>query len=304
MFAMQRQVYTRSVHAAFGRSSNRFLVSVAPLHFEQQPQAPLPKAPETRAHFGVPAADDFVKDYRELAKLPIWASLLNNRSDNFRVLDTCCGTGRWAQAFSELVVKDAEVPCDFVDLCEDSIKVLGERLEGISNLSEQNRFTGSICDLTALAVPTEFYDAITNMHGLYGIPKEHLPAALQAMYEALKVGGTMIISIGTDKSPYQQVPHQVMGTPTTNDMDIINACDELGINASLSHITYSEEYAANDNVGLERFLFEECGGNCFPTDVALKLDFSIQDYANSNFNKASQMYQFQHQIAIITVVRT
>lgn len=263
----------------------------------------LPFTPEGRSLFSVPAADDFVKDYRELAALSLWDNLLDNASDNLRVLDVCSGTGRWAQAFSEIVAKDRHIPCDFIDLCTDSMGVLSERLKGITNLGPSSSFNGDICELSKLGVPTLSYDIVTNMHGLYGVPADVLPTALQAMHDSLKVGGTMIIAIGTDQSPYQQVPKQCLGQPVTNDADIIEAFQSIGIQASTFHIEYKEEYSATDQDGLDRFLLDECGGNCFPADVAQNLEFSIQGYADHCFDEPSQMYRFHHQIAVIVVQR-
>lgn len=261
---------------------------------------------DSRAHFRVSALEDFVKDYRELVRLPVWDTILTGDLQEKRVLDVCAGTGRWAQAFSELVVKDRQVKCDFVDLCSDSTSVLDGRRSHMPNLSGGQVFTGDICALDQLGVPALSYDVITNMHGLYGVPGARLSSALQTMYDALKPGGTMILAIGAEHSAYQEVAKECFGISFTTDTEIMDALTSLGIQFTGTHINYIEEFSESDEAGLERFLLDECGGNTFPTDTAAeKVDPKCftKDYARSRFDEASRTFRFPQKISVITVSR-
>jgi len=266
-----------------------------------------------RSSFLASAADDFVKDYRELAKMGIWDSLLEGSQGSLRVLDACAGTGRWVQAFSEIVLKDREalknreVLVDFIDLCSDSIAVLEKRLRGLPNITVGKCFTGNLCESGKLGVPSLGYDLIVNMHGLYGFSKGSLPSALQAMHDALRPGGTMILAIGTQKSsPYQHVPTQCFGIPLINETSIVQALEGLGIQSTTTHITYMEEYLASDEAALHRFLMDECGGNCFPTDVAEGMatpEAALRDYSEAHLDRNTGSFRFHQEVAVITVRR-
>lgn len=287
----------QSISGVFAKCGLRLASTAAPIQ---------PSYKDMRSHLHTPAVTDFVKDYRMIAGMSGWDSILHRASGSVRVLDVCAGTGRWAQAFSELVVKDHEVLVDFVDLCGDSIAVLGSRQETMANLGKGKLFTGDICELGKLGVPLLSYDLIVNMHGLYGISRVQLPAALQAMHDALKPGGTMIIAIGTESSPYQQIPTRCFGVSFTNDQDILEALNGLGIGRSVNHITYTEEFAASDKSGLDRFLMDECGGNTFPAEVAqgmTKPERAIQEYADCRFDHESGTHRFEQQTSVITIRR-
>jgi len=258
-----------------------------------------------RAYLFTSATDDFVQDYKVLAKMDLWDGLLDHSSGRMRVLDTCAGTGRWLQAFSEMLVIDKDVSVDLMDLCSDSLSVLGKRLDNLGNIGKNNLFEGDLCELGQVGVPALTYDVVTNMHGLYGIAKHLLPAALQGMHDTLKPGGTMIIAIGTKSSPYQHVA-EFFGQVFTNDEDIMQALSGLGIQSSRKFITYKEEYAVTDKAGVERFLMDECGGNTYPTDVAQQMSMprtAIQKYAESHLDHTSGIYRFPQEVAVITVQR-
>jgi len=298
---------------------NRHVGSAAPVHPAYEPPLagniyklildPETTMADSRSRHLVSSADDCVNDYRALAEMPIWQGLMAAALEKgeVRVLDACCGTGRWAQAFSERVVQGSQnVSCDFADLCGDSLKELEYRLEAINNLSGKNVFRGDICELSHLGAAALSYDIVVNMHGLYGIPKSKLSQAVQAMYDTLKPGGTMIIAIGSDSSPYQQVPEESLGRPVCGAADIVQACRELGIQAGVSTITYSEHFERTDMAGLHHFLLNECGGNCFSVDVATDMQCptaTIQKYADNHFDSAFGQYRFRQEATIITIIR-
>jgi SAM-dependent methyltransferase len=263
----------------------------------------------------VSAADDFVKDYREIAGMPLWDNLFEKHPEgkkqlpqSFRALDTCCGTGRWAQAFSELVLQPRKLTatCDFFDLCEDSLGVIRNRLPGFSNIDAGEVIPGDLSKLGAAGVPASTYDLVVNMHGLYGVPKILLPPALQGMHDSLVPGGIMVIALGMKASPYQQIPMQI-GVPSTDSDDVIEALDRLGLQFTVTDLVYHEAYEASDKEGVLRFLMDECGGNIFPVDKvdqAMDIDQSlaaIKPYADSHFDTASAEYKFKQDIAVITV---
>jgi len=81
------------------------------------------------------------------------------------VLDICCGTGRWIQAFNDIVLTPdvTVVPdVDFLDLCTNSLEVLRQRIPQMININAKeviNQCATKIHDMN------KKYDLITNCHG-------------------------------------------------------------------------------------------------------------------------------------------
>merc|ERR1712032_286140 len=151
------------------------------------------------------------------------------------------------------------------------------------------------------------YDLVVNMHGLYGVPKEILPKALQRMQEALKADGTMVLAIGKKDSPYQEIP-SLLGVPSVDSDDILDALRELGLAATTVDLTYDEVYDEHDDEGLQRFLMDECGGNIFPVDQVDAMDLeassaAVKAYADAHFDAASRKYCFKQNIGVILLKR-
>lgn len=274
---------------------------------------PMRAVGEDRLLMNVSARDDFVKDYRELARALLCHDVLRRGKEEFRVLDTCCGTGRWAQAFSELVLQPLGITaaCDFIDLCAQSMAVLCKRLPNMQNVRSGSLFTGDVCQLSQLGVPALAYDLIVNMHGLYGVPKAKLATALQGMYDALAPGGTMLIALGANESAYQQFP-QSLALKYCDPDDVLEAFGLLGISATASHLSYHEEYAKTDEASLHRFLMDECGGNTFTVDqVSEANSFGCSDkppaalaaFASKYFDLSSGMYRFSQKVTVVEVTR-
>ena len=106
--------------------------------------------------------------------MPFWSEVLATEGGSeYRTLDVCCGTGRWHQAFHDLLPAPAgtHVTSDFIDLCGESIEGLERRLDGLSTSlpgtagSVARRrgtvTTGDACDLSA----DGDYSLVVNMHG-------------------------------------------------------------------------------------------------------------------------------------------
>ena len=111
------------------------------------------------------AKEDRVQDYRELATLSVWNSMVERAysaqaaGNSFKVLDVCCGTGRWTAAFSDMVTapRGLTLDCDYVDYCEDSLKVLRERVPSLLGVRAGSMVVTSpsvraaVCAVAALA---------------------------------------------------------------------------------------------------------------------------------------------------------
>jgi len=312
----------KQVHVA-GRAGRYRLFAAAKLHPSSEQQALMmneavqhrPEVANDRAHMNVSSQEDVVQDYRVLAsKLP-WDNFLNVEKEELRVLDACSGTGRWAQAFSEMVLKPrgiVNVTCDFADICARSMSVLNDRLLHIQNLGSGSLFTGDLCELSHLGASTLSYNVIVNMHGLYGIPKAKLPMAVHAMHDALAPGGTMLIALGAEESAYQQFPRE-LGWRYCTPNDVLEACSSLGIHYTSSNVTYYEEYKETDKESLTRFLMDECGGNSFGVDDAVeksslehnadKLADIVAHFASKNFDPDSRTYRFFQPVTVVEIRR-
>jgi len=207
------------------------------------------------------ALEDPISDYRRLASLPIWSDLLlGHGSDaNFRAIDICCGTGRWFQAFAELVLPmlrsegsaDIIGNMDFVDLCIDSLAVLEQRRSLLlpGNLS----VPGEVLHEDACKLPEKqegAYDLVTNMHGLYGFSgnlkrsktneggsSSVLQCALERMVQSLKPGGTLVIAISHKDAPEKPSFYNKIGKELAKlgviDLPYICAEDVIEVFSSL-----------------------------------------------------------------------
>lgn len=246
-----------------------------------------PKALPDRSSSIETALNDPVSDYRALAGLPLWSDLLHlySHGGNVRVLDVCSGTGRWMQAFAEMVLpeqeqlksRDAPTACnmDSVDLCNDSLSVLKQRR---SILQEHGKIgTGKIkfADATILS-PDEVaaYDIVTNMHGLYGFPgtdaegspSPALQDVLKRMMRSLKPGGTLVISIAhrhslEQPSFYDRIGRELseMGitdAPYACAEDVLAAFASLGIDCGMNN-PLSCNMRPNDTATLQTLTYSE-----------------------------------------------
>lgn len=168
---------------------------------------------------------------------------------------------------SELVAAPRKlvVPCDYVDYCEESIQVLNQRLAGLPNIQAGHRKVG---DARKLPVAGKTYDMVVNMHGLYGINSgQDLEDAIDSMYNALKPGGRMVLSIGASDTIYHEA-NEILLQAGMVDRQLSRGKDIAGILVKYPSFT-REQLVYHENVedkeSLHHYLFTECLDNCYST---------------------------------------
>jgi len=269
-----------------------------------------------RKHYQVGASLDFVKDYRELGALPAWDDALARHGADMRVLDVCCGTGRWAQAFSEhlLTRRNVKVAASFTDICEDSLEVLRKRLPALAGFSVEKVVQANIgAEQDKQRLPNDAFDVVTNMHGLYGLPAVVLPAAIDFMASKLKSDGQLIVALGSEDSLYQRIPaalHDLgmLGKRYSSVFEVLAACKELGLEVTADSLVYHEEYSSQDRAGLERFVMEECVGNTFSVEDAPQFTTEnvfkvLEPLLSSYYHEASDTFRFRQDVSVLHIRR-
>lgn len=267
----------------------------------------------SRTEYQVNANDDFVKDYRELAKMPIWDKVFSKVPHTFHALDVCCGTGRWANAFSDIVCRErgVVVPCDFLDWCQESLTVLEKRKSEMPNIKLVKADQHDLGRRGSHTFNASSYDLVVNMHGLYGLPPKVLRPALTFMHNMLREGGQLVIALGSEDSLYQKIPAKleadgILDERFTSVPQVLEACRELGIEIECNSLLYYEEYDANDKEKVDRFVFDECVGNTFTADGTPKftkeqLWESLKPLVHQYLDASTNRYKFKQDISILTL---
>jgi len=211
------------------------------------------------------AEADPVEDYRVLARTHFWADVLGDPRQ-LSCLDVCTGTGRWLQAFSEMVLRPREMTASFdcVDLCSDSLAHLETRFPQIPEVSDGRTHCMDAGKLDALGCE---FDLVTNMHGLYAIPREILRDVVGSMMGTVAPGGTCIIALGDNDSFYLRYSNElvdcgVMPARYTSAEDVVNVLKEIGVEFECVRVDYIEKTTCDAE--LRHFLENESGGNTWP----------------------------------------
>jgi SAM-dependent methyltransferase len=211
------------------------------------------------------AAADPVKDYRELAKCSFWSRVLGNRTQ-VDCVDVCAGTGRWMQAFSEMVLQPRSMTASVnaVDLCGDSLAHCQERL---SQIPEIEKGETHCMDAGALNSIGKTFDLATNMHGLYAVPRSILRDVVASMVTSVTPGGTAIIALGDSNSFYVKYPAAldacgVESSAVISAEDVVSVLEELSLKFECIKVDYIE--TTNNDDELRHYLENEAGGNCWP----------------------------------------
>lgn len=256
-------------------------------------------AAERMGNMGL-AATDPVEDYRVLAKSDIWADALGDKKE-LRLLDVCSGTGRWVQAFAELVLKPrgltAQVDC--IDLCSDSLVHLENRfvqMPGVSNGKTHCMDAGKAASLG------HSYDIASNMHGLYAVPREVLRDVVSSMVQVVAPGGRCIITLGSNDSFYVKysaalVEAGVMPARYTSSNDIADVLTQLGVEFEVVDVPHIEKIDTQE--GLDHFIQNESGGNTWTADDE-RTSKAVEAVGGSNvkalidsYHKGNGIYHFE-----------
>lgn len=195
------------------------------------------------------AMEDPVKDQRELAKNFLSSpqqSVLEEKEID--VLDICCGTGRWMQAFNDIVLNTESTAMpnvDFLDLCSNSLEVLRQRIPQMHNV--RGGVVINQC-ATKISQMHKKYDLITNCHGFQGIPKSVIGPIIKEHCENLKPDGVAMIALA-DKNSFQSVTDQFFPEPQTKAEDLRESLSSQGIRWTEQTLSQTQDFF-NDGVSL------------------------------------------------------
>jgi ubiquinone/menaquinone biosynthesis C-methylase UbiE len=216
---------------------------------------------------------DPVADYRQLAHGFDWQTLFieTQNSDNKRLLDVACGTGRWLQTFTDYLgekIADShpnQIHYDLLDYSESALLQTRDKIRVPFQLGKHY-----VSSIQTVELEANCYDIIWSMHGFYAMPRLDLKFILKKLSSALKQTGQIFIAQASRDSfyvefytKYLEIFKQGKGTPFVSAQDITQHLEELGIEYQVKVIPYHEKIKQDDMQAIEHYILNEATINCF-----------------------------------------
>lgn len=210
---------------------------------------------------------DIVSDYRALASIFDWSSLLQEKEEgNVRLLDIGCGTGRWLDALMTynptLQALQNNVRYSAVDPSAEALQSISKKAKKFFSLEElwESKIESD------LVFQNAHFDLIWSIHSFYALPIAEIPFALEKIASALRFGGVAIVVLAEEDSFYGRAkPSLVGGDRFTCAPDVRRGLKELGLSFEYETFSFTERYHKSDLDSLRRFIFDESINNSYPT---------------------------------------